>query len=61
MFIGAVGETDLEHGFDGKIFLERIAEERALQRVTYQNNFSHDHHINEQLKSGEWRALYPDD
>jgi hypothetical protein len=31
MFIGAVGEPEPEHDFDGKIFLERIAEERALQ------------------------------
>jgi hypothetical protein len=53
MFIGAVGEPEPEHDFDGKIFLERIAEERALQLVTYRNNFSLDCHINEQLKSGE--------
>ncbi len=61
MFIGTVGEPEPENGFDGKIFLEKNAEERALQRVTYRNNFSHDRHINEQLKSGEWRVLYPDD
>jgi hypothetical protein len=29
MFIGAVGEPEPEHGFNGKIFFERIAEERA--------------------------------
>ncbi len=61
MFFWAVGEPEQENGFNGKKILERIAEDTALQQVTYRNNFSHDHHINEQLKSGKGRVLYPDD
>jgi hypothetical protein len=30
MFIGVVGQPNKEQGFNGKIFLEKIAEEKIL-------------------------------
>jgi hypothetical protein len=52
-------EPNDEYEFnDGKIFLERISEEKALQsRVTYWINFHHDQHIYDSLKAGVWREL----
>jgi hypothetical protein len=61
MFIGVVGNPNEEQGFNGKIFLERIAEEKILARATYRNNFSNDRDINNSIKAGEWRHLFPDD
>jgi hypothetical protein len=61
MFFGVVGEVNEENGFDGKIFLERISENNILNRTTYRNNYHHDREINDALKAGEWRELYPDD
>jgi hypothetical protein len=61
MFIGVVTEPNEEHEFNGKIFLERVAEKKELQRVTYRKTFSHNHLINDEIKAGEWRALFLDD
>ncbi len=61
MFIAVVAEPNENQSFDGKIYMKRIAEDRALARTTYRNNFHHDRHINDALKWGEWRRLYPDD
>jgi hypothetical protein len=61
MFIGVVREVNEENKFDGKILLERISENKILFRTTYRNNYHHDREINDALKVGEWRELYPDD
>ena len=61
MFIGVIAEPDENQQFDGKILIERVSKERELTRTTYRNNFHHDRHINDALKSGEWKELYPDD
>jgi hypothetical protein len=61
IFIGVVGEVNEENEFDGEILLERISENKILNRMTYQNNYHHDRETNDALKAGEWRELYPDD
>jgi hypothetical protein len=61
MFIGVVAEANAEHEFDGKIMIERIAEDKVLRRATYRNQFHFDRHINDEIKSGGWKQLYPDD
>ena len=61
MFIGVVAEANAEREFDGKIFIERIAEDKVLRRATYRNHFHYDRHINDEIKSGGWKQLYPDD
>jgi hypothetical protein len=52
MFNVVVREVNEENDFDGKILLERISENKILNRTTYQNNA---------LKAGEWKELYLDD
>ncbi len=61
MFIAVVVEPNGNHQFDGKMYIKQVAEQRALARTTYRNNFHHDRHINDALKWGEWRRLYPKD
>ncbi len=61
MLIGVATEPNEEHEFDGKIVLERVVEEKQLQLVTYRKTFSHDRLINDEIKAGEWRALFPND
>jgi hypothetical protein len=61
MFIGVVAEAVAEREFDGKIMMERIAEDKVLRRATYRNYFHYDRHINDEIKSGGWKQLYPDD
>ncbi len=61
MFIGVVAEANAEHEFDGKIMMERIAEDKVLRRATYRNQFHFDRHFNDEIKSGGWKQLYPDD
>jgi hypothetical protein len=60
MFISVVAEPTKNQQFDGKIYMKRIAEDRAFARMTCRNNFHHDRNINDALKSGEWQRLYPD-
>ena len=60
MFIGVVSEANAEHEFDGKIMIERIAEDKVLRRATYRNHFHFDRHINDDIKSGGWKQLYLD-
>jgi hypothetical protein len=61
MLIGVVAEANAECEFDGKIMIERIAEERVLWRATYHNHFHFSQHINDEIRSGGWKQLYPDD
>jgi hypothetical protein len=60
MFIGVIAEPDENQQFDGKILIERVSNERELTRTTSRNKFHHDRHINDALKPGEWKELYPD-
>jgi hypothetical protein len=61
MFIGVVAEANAEHEFDRKVMIERIAEGKVLRQSTYRNHFHFDRHINDEIKSGGWKQLYPDD
>jgi len=61
MFIGVVTDPDEQNVFDGKIYLERIADSRHLMRTAYREEFHHDRFINDLLKSGDWRQLDPND
>ena len=61
MFIGVVTDPVEQNGFDGKIYLERIADNSPLVRTSYREEFHHDRFINDLLKSGDWRQLDPND
>jgi hypothetical protein len=61
MFIGVIAKANAEHELDGKIMIERIAKDQVLCRATYRNLFHFDRHINDEIKSGGWKQLYPND
>jgi hypothetical protein len=61
MFIGVVTDPNEQNGFDGKIYLERIADRTQQIRSAYRQEFHHDRFINDLLKSGDWRQLDPND
>lgn len=39
--------------------MARFFEEKELPRVSYWKTFPHDHLVIDQIKIGEWRALFP--
>jgi hypothetical protein len=49
MFIGVVTDPVEQNGFDGKIYLERIAYRSPLVRTAYREEFHHDRYINHSL------------
>ena len=60
MFITVVSAPNEEHDFDGKIFIERISNAKTAERTVYRQQFHYNRDINQMLKDGEWRILYPE-
>lgn len=60
MFMSVVGRPRPEHGFDGKIFIERVSKTKTITRSTANHRFSDDAFINSEIKDGTWRKLYVD-
>ena len=54
MFLGVVANVIPSKNFDGKIYLQRVSEEKAYEKMTYNQNFSDDASANGLLKSGQW-------
>ena len=60
MFMGAVAKPNGERGFNGKIHLTRISQTRRAIRTSFNQCFATSRIVNDLLKAGEWRNLYPD-
>jgi hypothetical protein len=44
-----------------KIFFRESSRRKRIVTCYVTEDFSHNHLINDELKAGEWRALFPDD
>ena len=60
MFMGIVAPPCRDCDFDGRVFIERVAIERAYKRIVSHQRFSHSGEINEYLKKreGGWRRIF---
>ena len=60
MFLGVVGCPIPEKGFDGKIYLKRVAENSSFKKTTFKDNdFSDDVDVSTHVKHN-WRSLCDD-
>ena len=57
MFLGVVAKPIPAEGFDGKIFLGRVAESGEYLQTTYNQRFSDHAGIKWQLRQNEWIKL----
>ena len=57
MYLGVVAKAIESRDFDGKIFLQRVSEEKAYAKTTYNQNFSDHASVNGLLKAGEWKDI----
>ena len=60
MGMGVVGKPVLSKGFNGKIFLKRVSEEKKYLRTTHNERFSDDATINYLIKDEDWHLLVTD-
>jgi hypothetical protein len=58
MHLGVVARPMEEYGFDGKIFLERVAEPVNRKKASGNQRFTDDAVLNAELKDGSWCELY---
>jgi hypothetical protein len=58
MYMGLIGRPNKTYGFDGKILLIRVSEERELKQATTNERFVDDGALNSLLKEGVWRQLH---
>ena len=56
MFMGVVAPPDLENRFDGKIFMKRVSKQVKSKRLSYHTKFSDNYHINQLLRTEEWKS-----
>ena len=61
MFLGVVARPIEAKGFNGKIFLDRVAEETEYLKTTCTQRFSDHAGVNWNLRRGEWIDLLTDD
>ena len=61
MFLGVVARPIPEEDFDGKIFIDRVAETVEYKRTTHTQRFSDHAGVNWLLRRGEWIDLLTDD
>jgi len=59
MFIAASSMPNEEHDFDGKIYIKRISKDKTTECTSFNQGFHFNRDINQMLKNGEWRELYP--
>jgi hypothetical protein len=55
MFMGVIAPPDVDNKFDGKIFLKRVSKQVKSKRVSYHTKFSDNYHINQLLRTEEWK------
>lgn len=60
MKIGSCKRPNEEQNFDSKIFIKHASSQHIQERVSYNQNFHHDH-INTLITNGGWGAQYADD
>ena len=61
MCLGVLAKAIESRDFDGKIFLQRVSEEKAYAKTTYNQNFSDHASVNGLLKAGEWKDIVVSD
>ena len=61
MFLAVVAAPILEHGFDGKIFVDRVSSWKPYEKSTCNQRFTDDAQLNGQLRGGQWLELLVDD
>ena len=57
MFLGVVAAPILEHGFDGKIFVDRVSSWKPYQKTTCNERFTDDAQLNGLLRGGDWLKI----
>ena len=61
MYMGVVANPQLEHGFEGLIFMKRVSKMMTAQRRSYKTIFTVDVHVNDAWQEGSiWRELIAD-
>ena len=60
MFLGVVAAPILEHGFDGKIFVDRVSSWEPYQKTTCNQRFTDDAQLNGLLRGGDWLKILCD-
>jgi hypothetical protein len=60
MFLGCAANPQMDgnKNFDGRICLYRISEKRPALRISRNQRFSPDVHVNRAIQEGEWRDLF---
>jgi hypothetical protein len=61
MFMGLVAPPIKEENFDGKILLKQVSKSIKTNRVSYNQQFSDNYHVNYLIQKGEWRDHIMDD
>ena len=56
MYMGIVAPPDPEMLFDGKIMMKRVSKTVLTKQLCYNQKFSENYHINQLIKSGEWKT-----
>jgi hypothetical protein len=56
MYMGIVAPPDLDMLFDGKIMMKRVSKQVLSKACSYNTKFSQNYHINQLIKSGEWKT-----
>ena len=60
MFLGVVAKPVESKNFDGKIFLDRVAEYGSYKKTVYCERFSDDGALNAALRDGDWMQVVKD-
>ena len=61
MYLGVVAGPNVEHEFDGRVFLKRVSKVQFQRRSSRNQRISVDVLVNESLKSGSRRELVLED
>ena len=56
MYLGVIGQPSA--GFNGLVFLKRVASERQVLRTSYNRDFTIDRQTQELILEGNWRLLF---
>ena len=58
MYLGVVACPQLRHGFDGRVCLHRVSQQKTLARLSRNTRYSVDVDVVQSIKTHEWAQLF---